>query len=200
MISTHAAHEGAALQVRPVGGGGLHFNSRGPRRGRGAWILPATEANKFQLTRPTKGPRGVTPSEVFASLISTHAAHEGAAASDRPQWSRSSYFNSRGPRRGRDDEISADDKQPKFQLTRPTKGPRLPLTLYFCDFCNFNSRGPRRGRGDLTGLATKFSEFQLTRPTKGPRIRLRAVQFAPRISTHAAHEGAASRSGQADCA
>ena len=189
-ISTHAAHEGAASSAPTAPTGSPYFNSRGPRRGRGPTAGAPSSPPSFQLTRPTKGPRGgdgnatqkpgfqltrptkgpriTSTTTLTVDVISTHAAHEGAATHGCPVFVHSSDFNSRGPRRGR--------------------GPRWRSLKNGQDF---NSRGPRRGRARHCPTYLRITLFQLTRPTKGPRVSIWWTKHIVCISTHAAHEGAA---------
>ena len=102
--------------------------------------------------------------------ISTHAAHEGAAHRHLSLSVRLRHISTHAAHEG-----AADDGG--REATR--RG-------------HFNSRGPRRGRERRHRIDTVMVEFQLTRPTKGPRPAAKRTQSASTISTHAAHEGAAS--------
>ena len=172
-ISTHAAHEGAAESPGAWRRSG-HFNSRGPRRGRELGTDSPHGLAIFQLTRPTKGPRPDRWRALIPAIISTHAAHEGAARRRRERHAEARI------------STHAAHEGAAHHVHHHSHGRR-----------DFNSRGPRRGRAASTRTPDVGGAFQLTRPTKGPRPTAARSSCIRLISTHAAHEGAAGHGGEA---
>ena len=152
-ISTHAAHEGAAPNNNRNRQRISNFNSRGPRRGRATKRAIETATARFQLTRPTKGPRLTALAGRTAYVISTHAAHEGAAQIWQKKIRPSLNFNSRGPRRGRAvDGVAEIGRLISTHAAHEGAARCGRIPRYRPR--NFNSRGPRRGRAPLTILRT----------------------------------------------
>ena len=147
-------------------------------------------AAKFQLTRPTKGPRPERTKYMTAKRISTHAAHEGAASHTPPACHRPCHFNSRGPRRGRAHQGRfADDGCPISTHAAHEGAAREPQkrgadpdisTHAAHEGAAQSASGHRSGRPISTHAAHEGAAAQ--------HIAFRVRQS---ISTHAAHEGAA---------
>gem|GEM_PF-2845981 len=214
-ISTHAAHEGAARVRVECKSVQIHFNSRGPRRGRDGGYLIRLMRSVFQLTRPTKGPRraffhlsGLLSISTHAAhegaagavarmnadnIISTHAAHEGAAA-DGGHVGKRLHISTHAAHEGAASQGAARPAPCcHFNSRGPRRG-RVGFGIPHPERIDFNSRGPRRGRGAHRPRSRRRSHFNSRGPRRGRANRETTGYSMPYFNSRGPRRGRAQAS------
>ena len=185
--STPSARRATQLPPLVVGVAG-YFNPRPPRGGRPTPFLLHSNQIQFQSTPSA---RRATPDRGKTEVdhgISIHALREEGDCRRFSSLVRSSNFNPRPPRGGRQYWVFEGRTDRKFQSTPSARRATALHPVRAGRLYHFNPRPPRGGRRKSSSRMKRRSQFQSTPSARRATDRHRQQTTCKAISIHALRE------------